>query len=375
MTQPTRPPDAGAALAKWGGIGCVVLVAGCFVSATASASGCFGALMSVSLIGATGVLASGKLGNRRSYAVAPAVLALASVFGSIVGMTSRMGEQQRAEQAAVVQQQQVAAAAARAAACRSSAPSTLQRARAQLEVGRAASAESRFADAVALASQARAMMQEVVALRPPVAGAAELDAAAEALRAQAEQSQLAVQAEAARVAAEARALESLDQVLAEATSLVRESPGDDVIDYDRRLRALAQVLGAEPAAARERAARDIDRRIAAIDRRRSGIRRQVERAEQELAALALYRTLCGSEPPTLSAWDGELVGSERVLAENANDPDSIDVERCTTPVLTRDDCWATTCQVRGRNAFGGLVLNHVRFSVAAHGRILSYRNL
>jgi hypothetical protein len=76
---------------------------------------------------------------------------------------------------------------------------------------------------------------------------------------------------------------------------------------------------------------------------------------------AVYAALCG-EKPSISSWDGEVIGLERALKETANDPDSIDVEKCTNPVLTTENCWLVTCNVRGKNGFGALILQRHTFA-------------
>lgn len=84
-------------------------------------------------------------------------------------------------------------------------------------------------------------------------------------------------------------------------------------------------------------------------------KRRLKKEDEERAKEAAFAALCG-EAPMISPWDGELVGLERVLKETANDPDSIDVEKCTNPKLTTTHCWVSTCNVRGKNAFGALIL-------------------
>jgi hypothetical protein len=88
-------------------------------------------------------------------------------------------------------------------------------------------------------------------------------------------------------------------------------------------------------------------------------KKRLEREEAQRKAKAdkeaAYAALCGDKP-TISSWDGEVVGLESHLRETANDPDSIDVEQCTNPQLTTDNCWVMTCNVRGKNGFGALIL-------------------
>lgn len=78
--------------------------------------------------------------------------------------------------------------------------------------------------------------------------------------------------------------------------------------------------------------------------------------------------LCG-DPPVMSAWDGGLGSAERFVRQTAHDPDSINIENCSRPILDENLCWVTECAVRGRNVFGGMVLNYMRFQVM-HGQVV-----
>ena len=80
---------------------------------------------------------------------------------------------------------------------------------------------------------------------------------------------------------------------------------------------------------------------------------------------AAYATLCGEKPAI--GWGGDLIGVEYVLKETANDPDSIEVKNCTEPALSSDNCWLSTCDVRGKNAFGAKILKRMTFSKNALG--------
>ena len=84
-------------------------------------------------------------------------------------------------------------------------------------------------------------------------------------------------------------------------------------------------------------------------------RKQQAAAEAVKAKEETYLALCG-EAPRVSSWDGAPVGLESAIKKIANDPDSIDVSDCTTPVLSKDNCWVSTCNVRGKNGFGALIL-------------------
>lgn len=144
----------------------------------------------------------------------------------------------------------------------------------------------------------------------------------------------------------------------------------DVLEYDASLERSIAELVALPADYPHATTREVAAAKTALERKRTSIRSRVERAHEEERARAAMDAICGSEPPVLSPFDGELVGAERYVARSAHDPDSIDVENCTVPQRTRDICWVTTCQVRGKNAFGAMVLNRTRFSVGANNRIL-----
>ncbi|WP_437779097.1 hypothetical protein [Sorangium sp. So ce1097] len=104
----------------------------------------------------------------------------------------------------------------------------------------------------------------------------------------------------------------------------------------------------------------------AVARERTRIERAEAKRKEEEAKAAAYRALCG-EAPAVSPWDGEVVGLESVIRRTAHDPDSIDVENCTQPILSEKNCWVFTCQVRGKNAFGAKVLNQHAYSYSRLG--------
>jgi hypothetical protein len=109
------------------------------------------------------------------------------------------------------------------------------------------------------------------------------------------------------------------------------------------------------------------RRQAAAQEAAAKKREQAE--EKARAAQQAYQQLCG-EAPVASAWDGEVIGLARTIKETANDPDSIEVTNCTQPQMTTDNCWLTTCNVRGKNGFGGLVLQRQTWS---YSKVLGFR--
>jgi len=121
---------------------------------------------------------------------------------------------------------------------------------------------------------------------------------------------------------------------------------------------------------------DAEREIAEVEKKRRKIAFQVKRErakieaekrkrEEAAAKAEALRALCGDKP-LCGGWDGDCVGLESALKTKANDPDSVDVENCTDPVLT-EACWVTTCDVRGKNVFGVSVYNRMRFSISKLG--------
>ncbi len=102
----------------------------------------------------------------------------------------------------------------------------------------------------------------------------------------------------------------------------------------------------------------------AAEKRRIAKEAAAQKADE--AKQVAYASLCG-EKPVVSAWDGALIGLESSLKETANDPDSIEVRHCTEPVLSNDNCWISSCDVRGKNAFGAKILKHMTFSRSSLG--------
>jgi hypothetical protein len=92
----------------------------------------------------------------------------------------------------------------------------------------------------------------------------------------------------------------------------------------------------------------------------------LKKEEQEKREAATLATVCGPQP-ACSSWDGECVGIASALKDVAGDPSAVTVSKCSAPVLTKDKCWVTTCDVRGKNAFGGMVRSRRRFSISALG--------
>lgn len=149
------------------------------------------------------------------------------------------------------------------------------------------------------------------------------------------------------------------------THLGTEMP--DILTYDAQLEADLDALREIAGAPRERLAKDIDSAIRAVEKKRASMRRAVKKAEHQRAERLALSMACGDQPPLIGGWDGELLGSESFLGRTAHDPRSIDVEHCTTPVLSARSCWITECDVRGKNAFGARVYDRMAFSVGRNG--------
>jgi hypothetical protein len=70
--------------------------------------------------------------------------------------------------------------------------------------------------------------------------------------------------------------------------------------------------------------------------------------------------------PAQSAWDGEVLAVKYYLAENLNDPDSYQHDKCT-PVRADGAFWVTECSYRAKNGFGALILQRQRFYIQKGG--------
>lgn len=82
-------------------------------------------------------------------------------------------------------------------------------------------------------------------------------------------------------------------------------------------------------------------------------RLELERKQREQEAeierkAAEYRARCGS-PPTVSPFDGQLFGlTDSIKKASREDPGPFKVTKCSDPVMTKTDCWVSTCSVDGR---------------------------
>lgn len=166
-----------------------------------------------------------------------------------------------------------------------------------------------------------------------------------------------------RIEGAEEASELARQRITEADGQARRAPVEAERLYQEALAALARLEGVPEdvvRSARPPTRASVERKLARVAPAAQRVRAEQERERLELERL---HAVCG-EAPTISAWDGELLGSESFIANHANDPDSVDVEHCTRPVLNKRECWRVECDVLGRNAFGAMVRNRYRFSVA-----------
>lgn len=95
---------------------------------------------------------------------------------------------------------------------------------------------------------------------------------------------------------------------------------------------------------------------------KAGIERE-KRQKEKAARLARF-----GESPTQSAWDGSYYEVERYLKRIANDPDSIEIDTCTS-VYQTENGWLVGCDYRGRNAFGGMIRQSNWFTIV-HGTVV-----
>ena len=113
----------------------------------------------------------------------------------------------------------------------------------------------------------------------------------------------------------------------------------------------------------ERRPSRFDREYKAIEKRKKSVAKRAEKQRVKQEEERLYRVACG-DPPEPDGWDGGHYLIESYVERSAHDPDSIDVERCSSPALTEKNCWVIQCDVLGKNAFGAQVRNRGTFWVA-----------
>ena len=63
------------------------------------------------------------------------------------------------------------------------------------------------------------------------------------------------------------------------------------------------------------------------------------------------------DKPVQSSWDGSYSAVKSYLKRAMNDPSSLEMNNCSSVYKIDDKGWAVKCSYRGKNAFGGMVLN------------------
>lgn len=335
---------------KWSnGTAVAALVGLCIVAGIAMSSAALGALLVLGSGGlAVGVIA-GRVPLDRRYAAIAGSIAGMALLGTCAGISDRARKADEQEQQRVASATRAREVADRTASLRSAAPDLVNRTRSELARARDLIAAGNFTEAHRIAESSKGAIAETAALAPPVDGAA------------------AVAEEADVLFRDSANLSAISAALLDARSAKSTPPGDDVLGWSRWLETLATTLRQAPAVAIARYGTELTIEAEALDRQRARFRRQVERAQREETIGLARVALCGEAAPLVGGFDGELVGAERFVARAAHDPDSVDVENCTPPVLTTDACWISVCDVRAKNAFGALVLNRYRFSVGRAG--------
>ena len=113
------------------------------------------------------------------------------------------------------------------------------------------------------------------------------------------------------------------------------------------------------------ATRQLDRSIASLARATARLVREnaaaAARLARETAAAAELLSICG---PAIEHYRGIV---QVMAASMMNDPDSFEVVSCSSPTLTRAYCYEADCMIRGRNAFGALILNRYAVGVRHYG--------
>lgn len=83
----------------------------------------------------------------------------------------------------------------------------------------------------------------------------------------------------------------------------------------------------------------------------------------EIEAKETAERLFYGEKPIQSAWDGSYSVVERYLKRVMNDPSSLDIDSCTPVYKVKNIGWVVGCRYRGKNVFGGVVLNQNWFII------------
>lgn len=98
-----------------------------------------------------------------------------------------------------------------------------------------------------------------------------------------------------------------------------------------------------------------------LEKRQKEAAALAEKRAREEAAAALKAAILGPKPVN-SAWDGSVSAVERYLKVAMHDPDSYEHVRTTEPVI-EGDYWVVKSMFRGKNMFGGKVVNAQKFYI------------
>ena len=107
-----------------------------------------------------------------------------------------------------------------------------------------------------------------------------------------------------------------------------------------------------------------------VERQRKAERKAEAAREAEEAARRLVLEICGG-PPKVFGYRNEIAGQYQdvgqidavyFLKKLSGDPDSVQVRDCTAPMMVPDHCWVSSCNIRGQNAFGAVVLRRMMIS-------------
>ncbi len=83
----------------------------------------------------------------------------------------------------------------------------------------------------------------------------------------------------------------------------------------------------------------------------------------EIEAKKAAEKIFYGDKPIQSAWDGSYSAVERYLERVMHDPSSLDMDNCTPVYKVENTGWIVGCKYRGKNAFGGMVLNQNWFII------------
>jgi len=83
----------------------------------------------------------------------------------------------------------------------------------------------------------------------------------------------------------------------------------------------------------------------------------------EVEAKKTAEKLFYGEKPVQSAWNGSYRVVNRYLKQVMHDPSSLDIDSCTPVYKVENTGWIVGCRYRGKNAFGGMVLNQNWFVI------------